>query len=878
MALVAALVLALAIGLVYGPALQAPLIFDDEATIRDNPSITSLWPLVGTTERPGPFNIPQDMTTSARPLVNLTFAVNYYFHRANPVGYRAVSIVLHFLSALLVWAIVRRTLRLPFSGGRFEQSADVLALAVALLWALHPLQTETVVYITQRTELMMAFFYLATLYCSQRYWAACSFTFDYGANKEKRPPIDSSLPDVVRDAANSSHRRRAIWLMLAIVACLCGMASKEVMVSAPLIVLLYERAFVAGSLRLALRRSWPLYAGLAATWILLLTLSWGAPHGTSAGFNTGVALYDWWLVQCQALLLYLKLVVWPWPLLIHYQWPYFHSFAEAWGYVALVFLMGAGTLVLLWQNRPAGFLGTCVFAILAPTSLVPIPTEMAAERRMYLPLVAIVAGFVVAGYLWAWFAWCNWLRGWQPLEHSHRAGLLRAAVAAPVLTLAIAFGLVSAYRLTSYSDEIKLWQEVVRFQPGSYVGRNNLGCLLIRDERFPEAVEAFQGALAVKPDYLEARSNLGGVLMRIGRLPEAVEALEAAYLANPDSPDTLNNLGVALLHTGRPQEAVEKLQRCVRVQPNNADAHNNLGNALVKTGRYSEAIDELLHALALQPKHPNARNNLGVALIHAGRLPEAIEELEHCVKQFPENAEACNNLGDALIKANRLPEAIDALRMALKRKPDYARALNNLGQALGISGRYPEAIENLRRALALNPDYADAHTNLGKALLRNGQVPQAIEHFRRALELNPNDNDAHFNLGDQLAAGGKMDEAIRHFEAAVRLRPEFLDARRKLADALMFTHESDRAIEQYRAVIGAAPDGIQDRANLARAFIQAKRPEDAIATAKGAIEVARSAGNDVAAKEVETWLDSYRKELAQSREADSATQSPVPER
>ena len=233
----------------YGRALDAPFILDDESAIVKNPSIISLWPLVGTAEQPGPFRPPPNLPTVARPLVNLSFAVNYRFGGLNPAGYHAVNVLIHFLSALLLWAIVRRTLRLPYFSGRFTAAAGWLALAVALLWALHPLQTEAVIYATQRTELLMAFFYLATLYCSLRYWET-----------EEHP------------------RRRTTWLTLAVVACLCGMASKEVMVSAPLIVLLFERTFIAGSLAGTLRRSWPLYAGLASTWIVLLALNLARPR------------------------------------------------------------------------------------------------------------------------------------------------------------------------------------------------------------------------------------------------------------------------------------------------------------------------------------------------------------------------------------------------------------------------------------------------------------------------------------------------------------------------------------------------------------------------------------------------------------------------
>ena len=232
---------------VYGRALDSPFIFDDRISVRENPSIVRLWPLVGDADHPGPLNPPKEMTTSGRPLVNLALAINYHFGRLDPVGYHVFNLVVHVLSALLLLGIVRRTLRLEYFGGRFDDVAEWLALAVALLWAEHPLQTETVIYITQRTELMVGFFYLATLYGSLRYWTA------------------------------ASPAGRKTWLVLSTLACLAGMASKEVMVTAPALVLLFERTFLAGSFRKALRQSWPLYAGLALGWVLLLALNFGIP-------------------------------------------------------------------------------------------------------------------------------------------------------------------------------------------------------------------------------------------------------------------------------------------------------------------------------------------------------------------------------------------------------------------------------------------------------------------------------------------------------------------------------------------------------------------------------------------------------------------------
>ena len=315
----------------------------------DGPGSGPLWP-------------PQDFTTAGRPLVNLSLAINVAFDGLNPLGFHIFNLLTHWCVAILLWAIARRTLLLPYFEGRFARSADLLALCVALLWAVHPLQTEAVQYVSQRTELMMGVFYLSTLYCALRYWTT------------------------------ASEGGRVGWPLLATISCLAGMACKEVMVSAPVVVLLYERTFISGSLGRALRRSWPLYAGLSLGWIVLTLLNVHGPRSASAGFHLGVSPWVYWGTECEVLLLYLRLVFWPWPLVIHYGIPFVDSLAVAWPWVSFVSMLAAGTLWLLWRNSPAGFLFAVMWLVLSPTLVVPVVSEVAAERRMYLPLATLCAG------------------------------------------------------------------------------------------------------------------------------------------------------------------------------------------------------------------------------------------------------------------------------------------------------------------------------------------------------------------------------------------------------------------------------------------------------------------------------------------------------
>ena len=596
------LVLGVAVLLVYYPATRGPFIFDDTATIVDNPSIRQLWPLVGSGKSRGPLNPSKATAVHGRPLVNLTLAVNYYFGGLDPFGYRIVHLVVHLLSAMLLWAIVARTLRLHCFQGRFDRVAEPLSFAAALVWALHPVNTESVVYVTQRTELMMGMFYLATLYFSIRYWST------------------------VRTAT------RATWLVLATLACLSGMLSKEMMASAPVMVLLFDRTFVAGSLRRALSRSWPLYVGLALAWVPVLALNYHGPRTPAAGFSLGVAAHEWWFTQAKVVFLYLKLAVWPWPLVIHYEIPYLKTAYEAWPWLLATGLLAIGTLVLLWRRWAVGFVAIWFFAVLSPTLVIPLIGETAAERRMYVPLAAIVPLLIVGGYLVQQQAWRSVVR--RAGRESIRGGSVAVFFVATI-ALAIGFGYVSSHRLVAYRDKLSLWQDAVVHQPHDPM----------------------------------VQFNLGTLLAEAGQLPEAIGHLEEAVRLDPDSSRAHFNLARALEASARPRDAVEHYRTTLRLRPDDAASHYNLARLLEDAGHTRQALDHYRQAIAAQPDFSAARTNLGILLLTAGNTREAIENLEAALRG-QEDLGTYVNLTTAYSLANRMDEAIPMAEKAL----DLARS------------------------------------------------------------------------------------------------------------------------------------------------------------------------------------------------------------
>jgi tetratricopeptide (TPR) repeat protein len=553
-------ILAVLIGVIYGRAARAPFVHDDNMSVLGNPSIVRLWPAIGTADRPGPLNPPRDSVTSGRPLVNLSLALNYRLGGYDTLGYHVVNMMLHVLSATFLYGIVRRALLLERFRGSVGTAATPLAIAVAVVWAVHPLVTDAVEYVSQRTELMMGMFYLATLYSSLRCITA------------------------------ESYLARSVAAAGAILACLAGMACKEVMVSAPLMTLLFDRFFVSGSLRLAFKKSWPLYAGLFGSWLVLLALNIDAPRSHAAGFQAGLPAYVWWFTQAKVLLLYLKLSIWPWPLIIHRETTLLWTFSDALPWLVPVALVAGGTLLLLWRRNAIGYLGAWLFAILLPTMVMPMPSEAVAERRMYLPLAAVVVFATVGGYA----VLRRQLEARSPNEptNSDRPLSLRLFMTG-MLALVLVFAVVTSYRLQAYGDVITIWRDAVARQPDNVRATINLGCVLQDAGRYQEAIEQFERAISIdptRPDVGLAHRSLGLTWARIGQPDKAIHHLQIAMQLRPDVADDHAVLGSLLLDVHRFPEAVQQLQLALRQQPGDVMALANLASAYANLGRGSDAV------------------------------------------------------------------------------------------------------------------------------------------------------------------------------------------------------------------------------------------------------------------------------------------------
>jgi tetratricopeptide (TPR) repeat protein len=699
----------------YAPALRAPFIFDDVPSIVENISIRRLWPPSIPLRPPA-----GGSAVSGRPVVNYSLAVNYGLNAAvgmdqssgtgdpaQVISYRVTNVLLHLLCGALLFGVIRRTLRSPLVAETWSNVSDHVAGITTAIWLVHPIQSEAVDYVIQRTELLVAFFSLATLYA----WIRAS------------------------DAAVRGDTFR--WRVIAVAACLLGMASKEVMIGIPVAVMLYDRAFRVRRWKELFRsrdRVW-FYAALGATssWLLWTIVS-GARSG-SVGFSLGMPWYRYLYSQAWAIGHYVRLVVWPSPLLIDYGKNPVSGFQAAPGF-AFVAAFGMATL-WAWTNIERwgwlAFGGTWFFLILAPSSsFVPIVSEIAAERRIYLALAPLL--FVVV--LSAEMA----LRKFEGGSEARRriAANVRRMAMQIVVGLCLLLAAITFERSTAYAHPETLWRQDMRVLPGNARGYTNLGQLLSASpSRFAEAESLFVKAIALDSTQIVALIDLAYLKTKEGDLSDAEAELRHALSINDPA-----NHGVAVERYGRVLVGMGDAQRAIPFLEQAVANHltdENLfwvGVGYLEADRPGDAVTALRRSLAMNPNLTIALRYLGRALIESGNAADAVEDLKAAVVRDPQSAINLSLLSLAFAKLGQSQDAVAAAAAGARIGND-ADAYVFAGQAMMQVHRPEDAKVYLGEAVRLHPDDWVSLTRLGLADAEVGDAVAAAEAFRRALAIQP---------------------------------------------------------------------------------------------------------------------------------------------
>ncbi len=647
--LAAALLVALTVA-AYLPAARGGWVWDDDVYVEHNPTLSEPGGL-------GRIWLEIDATPQYYPLVHTSFWLEHRLWGDEPAGYHWVNILLHALSAVLLWRVL--TLLLP-------ESPRIVAWVAAVIFALHPVHVESVAWITERKNVLSGVLYLSAALCYLR-WALA---------KEKR----------------------SRWLYaLSLLLFLGALLSKTVAASLPaalLLVLWWKRGRVTVS---DIRPTAPFFALGAGLGLLTV---WIEKHYVgAAGAAWDFTFLDRCVIAGRALWFYLGKLLWPAQLTFIYpRW-------EIGGGWRLLFPAAAvAAVIVLWLLRrrlgrgplvAALFFCGTLFPALGFFDVYPMQYSFVADHFQYLaslgPIVlAAAAGARLAGRL------------------SQR----RLAAAVLVLVLLI-LGVLTWRQGEIYRDEETLWRDTLAKNPGAWMAHNNLGMLLQSRGEVDAAVRHYRRTVEIKPDYAYGHNNLGTAVESRDRRA-AIAYFERALTLDPDYAKAHYNLGSALAAEGRAAEAESHFRRAVELDPEHASGHNNLANLLAAQGRLEEAIGHYRRSLELRPGAPRTRTNLGTALVFAGRAAEAVPHLQAAAR---EAADGWTLLARSawILAAHPDPAVRDGGRavelaeeaVAQTEAPDVA-LLDVLAAAYAAAGRFDEAATATRRALELARDESEA--------------------------------------------------------------------------------------------------------------------------------------------------------------------------
>jgi len=612
---VLAAILILATLLVYLPVFNADFIWDDDSFLTNNPLIHApdgLYRFWCTTQPPDYF-----------PLTSSMLWLEWRLWGDNATGYHVVNVLLHVMSALLLWRLLA-ALKIPG------------AWLAGLLFAIHPVNVESVAWITERKNTLPMVFYLLTL--------RAYLHFD-----------------------QTSSRR---WYAIALGTFLLGLLSKTSIVMLPVILLGYA-CWQRGRLtRQDLLRSVPFFAlslvfGLITVWYQT-EIAIGTQIIRTDGIASRLALAGcavWFYLYKAILPLNLSFVYPRWTLDPHALATWLPLLALAGAFIGLLVHRKPWTRALRFA---LAYFVITLLPILGFVDIFFMKFSLVADHWQYFAIIGIIT-LVCAGL-------ALWLQ--RGLPHGTRdRNAWRLAVIACVFA---ALGTLSYRQARIYTNVETLWKDTLEKNRESWLAHNNLGDALNESGRPREAVPHFQKALQINPDFADAHNNLGNSLAMLGQFEDSIRHYPEALRIRPDFAEAYNNWGNSLRALGRPQEALEHYQRALRIRPNYAQAYNNLGVALQALGRTTEALLAYHDALRINPDYADAHYNCGLILHQTGRIEQAIIRYQRTLQINPSYADAHFTLGLIAADSGKLSDAQKHFEHTLRMKPDHPTARDSL--------------------------------------------------------------------------------------------------------------------------------------------------------------------------------------------------------
>jgi len=715
------------------------------------------------------------------PLTWMSHMLDCQLFGLNPGMHHLSSLILHIANTLLLFFV-------------FNLFTNTLwkSAFVAALFALHPVNVDSVAWLAERKNLLSTFFWLLTM-LSYFYYA-------------KKPAI--------------------FRYVLTLTAFALGLLSKPMLVTLPCALLLFDywplkriRLFEITSFYRPVIEKIPFFvmAGIV-TFLAHKSLLAHNKVITTAMVPMKLRIEN----AIVSYISYMGKMIWPHNLAIIYPFP---DTVPIWKTVSagLFLILVSFFVIKAVKQKPYlavgwfWFLGTLVPVIgIVQAGLWPAM----ADRWAYVPFIGL---FVMV----VWGA-CDFFSTWR----------CKNSVLAPGSVIIILLLTGATWHQAGYwTNQITLFKHTLEVTTNNPAGHFSLGFVLQEKGRTAEATEHYKETIRIFPRYVQAHVKLGSVLIQEGKTAEAVDHLYNTLRLFPDHVGVLNDLGRALALDGKASEAIQHFNKALSIEPDSVEAHYNLGITLDKKGEIAKAIKHFQEALRINPDDFETHNNLGIALIKEGNISDAISHYARALLIKPDAVSALVNMANALFAKGDMDKAIDHYNEALSIDPDSAQIHNNLGSVLLTKGNIDEAVGHFHKALQIEPDLASARENLKKALKnRSEKYNKIIDSIKKELESDPENYRLFFKLGNAYKNMGNIDDAEKSYKQALLIQPEYIPAINNLGLVHIQRKEDDKALFLFKKIIEIQPDSVMAYYNLACISSKQNNIEAAVQWLQKAVE------------------------------------------
>ncbi|MEE9543341.1 MAG: tetratricopeptide repeat protein [Thermodesulfobacteriota bacterium] len=697
--------------IIYSVSFGGPFVYDDNFFILENEHLRSLYN----------YTYP----SGTRFVGFLSFAVNYAVNGYEPFGYKLVNISIHIINSMLVYTLVSLMIRTPVMEG-VKTALKALPLISALLFLVHPIETQAVSYITQRFASLATLLYLAAL---------ASY-------------MKSRLMGI-----NGDYRGRYLFYAFALIAALIAQKTKEISFTLPVIIVLFEFTFFniegkGADIKRRIIRLIPFVLVMAIIPAALYLPDTG--HGGELGMSgwlkshqlrdiEAVSRFDYLMTQFRVIVTYLRLLVLPVDQNLLYDYPKYSSFFALPVVSSFIFLAAifSASIYLYIRSirRGWGFgiiisLGLLWFfiTISVESSIIPIQ-HVIFEHRLYLPSIGF---FIFAAAVFIYLA------GRISGAREGRAELSKGALAI-VMIIVTLFSVLSYRRNLVWADELRLWKDVDHKSPG--IGR--------------------------------VKDTLGLIYKKLGDREKAREYFREAIRINSKLSNPYNNLGSLYMGDRDYKSAFVLFEKALKYDNENGEAHNNIANVYRVQGDMEQALFHYSEAARLEPSSDEIIFNIAVLNMIIGDMEKAKEGYVEAIRLAPGRGDYHMAFAIFYRKVGDIERAISHFKEAIRLVPDLEDAYINLATIYFSRGSYNEAVWNFKKAEEINPANDDTHFNLAATYRVMGNFTLSKKHYLETIRLRPGSGDAHFQLGLIYANEKRWEEAKEEFSEALRISPGF---------------------------------------------------------------------------------------------------------